>query len=141
RFVLAWQITPEWKYEPDLGRSSEVEVTFTPAEDGSTRVDLEHRRFDRYGDGASVMRKGVDSEGGWGSLLRLFAEAAERQTSEEPDYDGYTPVDWTPKGRLHRHLERPARDVDSRQPDSQGQRGHPRLARRRQPPHRGREER
>ena len=28
--VIAWQITPQWQYEPDLAKSSEVEITFTP---------------------------------------------------------------------------------------------------------------
>ena len=41
RFVLAWQINPEWKYEPDLAKSSEVEVRFSPEPDGGTRVDLD----------------------------------------------------------------------------------------------------
>jgi uncharacterized protein YndB with AHSA1/START domain len=76
RFVMAWQITPEWKYEPDLEKSSEVELTFTPLADGTTRVDLEHRRFDRHGDGAETMRKGVESPEGWGALLKLYAAAA-----------------------------------------------------------------
>src|SRR5690242_21174091 len=30
RFVMAWQITPAWGYEPDLAKATEVEVTFTP---------------------------------------------------------------------------------------------------------------
>ena len=34
RFVMAWQITPEWKFEPDLAKSSEVEVRFTLEPDG-----------------------------------------------------------------------------------------------------------
>src|SRR5262245_27670024 len=28
RLVLAWQMTHEWKHEPDLARTSEVEVRF-----------------------------------------------------------------------------------------------------------------
>jgi uncharacterized protein YndB with AHSA1/START domain len=74
RFVIAWQISPGWGYEPDLTKSSEVEVRFTPEPDGSTRVDLEHRHFQRHGAGAEAMRTAVDSTGGWGGLLQLFAE-------------------------------------------------------------------
>jgi uncharacterized protein YndB with AHSA1/START domain len=74
--VLAWQITPQWQYEPDLAKSSEVEVRFTPEPDGSTRVDLEHRYFHRHGAGADAMRAGVDAPNGWGGLLPLFAAAA-----------------------------------------------------------------
>jgi hypothetical protein len=29
RLVIAFQITPQWQYEPDLAKSSEVEITFT----------------------------------------------------------------------------------------------------------------
>jgi uncharacterized protein YndB with AHSA1/START domain len=73
RFVLAWQITHEWGYQPDLAQSSEVELRFTPTADGGTRVDLEHRHFERHGAGAAAMRGGVDSPDGWGGLLGLFA--------------------------------------------------------------------
>jgi len=78
RLVLAWQITPEWKYQPDLSQSSEVDITFTPEGGGSTRVDLEHRHFERHGAGAAAMKAGVDSPNGWGGMLQLFTQAAER---------------------------------------------------------------
>ena len=77
RFVMAWQITPAWKYEPDLAKSSEVEVRFTAEGDGITRVDLEHRNFERHGEGGDSMRAKVDSPGGWGSLLQLYLARAE----------------------------------------------------------------
>ena len=73
RFVMAWQITHEWGYEPDLVKSSEVEVCFTPESDGSTRVDLEHRYLERHGAGGAGMRAAVDAPNGWSGLLRLFA--------------------------------------------------------------------
>jgi uncharacterized protein YndB with AHSA1/START domain len=73
KFVMAWKINLQWQYEPDPAKSSEVEVSFTPEPDGSTRVDLEHRYFERHGDGWEGMRKQVDSQGGWGMLLDLYA--------------------------------------------------------------------
>ena len=76
---MAWQITPGWQYEPDLAKCSEVEVRFTPLEDGATRVDLEHRNFERHGAGWEVARTSVDSSGGWGGLLLLFQTAADRE--------------------------------------------------------------
>jgi hypothetical protein len=76
RFVLAWQLNAEWQYEPDMAKASEVEVSFTPEPDGSTRVDLEHRHFDRHGAGAPVVRAGVDSPEGWGGLLQMYAAIA-----------------------------------------------------------------
>lgn len=78
RLVFAWQITPEWGYQPDLAQSSEVEVRFTPTPDGSTRVDLEHRHLERHGAGAASMRAAVDSEGGWNGLVQLYAARVEQ---------------------------------------------------------------
>jgi uncharacterized protein YndB with AHSA1/START domain len=73
RFVMAWQITHEWGYQPDLAKASEVEVLFTDLGGGKTRVDLEHRYFERMGPGGAVMRTAVESPGGWGTLLGLFS--------------------------------------------------------------------
>jgi len=78
RLVIAWQITHLWGYQPDLAKSSEVEVRFTPEPDGSTRVDLEHRYFHRHGTSADSMRTAVDSPNGWIGLLKLFAAQAEQ---------------------------------------------------------------
>jgi len=75
-FVFAWQINPAWQYEPELSRSSEVEVRFTAQPDGSTRVDLEHRHFARHGAGGDAMRKTVEAPAGWAGLLQLFAKVA-----------------------------------------------------------------
>ena len=73
-FVFAWRINGQWTFEPDLAKSSEVEVRFTALPDGATRVDLEHRHFARHGEGADGMRTGVGGPGGWGALLELFAK-------------------------------------------------------------------
>jgi uncharacterized protein YndB with AHSA1/START domain len=75
RFVFAWRINGQWKHEPDLARSSEVEVRFTAPPGGGTQVDLEHRFFRRHGEGEEVMRRGVDGPGGWGQLLERYARA------------------------------------------------------------------
>jgi len=78
RLVLAWQITHEWGYEPDLAKSSEVDIRFTAEPGGKTRVDLEHRHFERHGAGGASMRTAVDSSGGWGGLLEMFKTRVER---------------------------------------------------------------
>jgi len=81
RLVFAWQIDGDWHYQPDLARSSEVEVRFTPV--GSrTRVDLEHRHLERHGAGASAMRTAVESTSGWPGILQIFAARVERSTGE-----------------------------------------------------------
>jgi uncharacterized protein YndB with AHSA1/START domain len=76
RFVMAWQVTHTWGYEADLAKASEVEVRFTPEPGGATRVDLEHRYFERHGEEWETMRTSIDSPGGWGLLLGLYAEKA-----------------------------------------------------------------
>ena len=78
RFVLAWQLNADWQYDPDLTKASEVEVRFTPEAGGGTRVDLEHRYLERHGVRGIDIRTGVDSPGGWGSLLEMFRDVAER---------------------------------------------------------------
>jgi uncharacterized protein YndB with AHSA1/START domain len=78
RVVFSWQLTAQWQFEADLARSSEVEITFTPIEGGATRVNLEHRHLERHGAEALAIRKNIDSPGGWGSLLDLYATEANR---------------------------------------------------------------
>ena len=75
RILLAWQLTPEWSYDPDPAKATEVEVTFVAEEDG-TRVTLEHRGFEVHGEAGAGMRESVSSEGGWQQLLQLYRDAA-----------------------------------------------------------------
>jgi uncharacterized protein YndB with AHSA1/START domain len=72
RLVLAWQITHEWGYNPDLSQASEVEVRFTPLDGGQTRVDLEHRYLERMGPAGESARNALDR--GWPGLLGLYAQ-------------------------------------------------------------------
>ena len=76
RLVIAWQITPDWQYEPDLAKCSEVEVRFMPERDDVTRVELEHRHFEKHGAGGDSIREAVGGPGGWGGILELFRGAA-----------------------------------------------------------------
>jgi uncharacterized protein YndB with AHSA1/START domain len=74
RLVLAWQITKDWQYHPDF--VTEIEVRFTSEGPKRTRVELEHRNLERYGDAAPEYRKLIDAPGGWGRILETFASAA-----------------------------------------------------------------
>lgn len=73
RVVLAWHLDGEWKYDPDPEHASEVEVRFIADGEGRTRVELEHRGFDRHGAGAPAVFGAVDSPGGWDYCLAGFA--------------------------------------------------------------------
>ena|SRR5579862_3192962 len=74
RLLLAWQIDGQWRYDPNL--VTEVEVRFAPEGADVTRVELEHRDIERFGDAAAAVRNAIDSSGGWGGLLESFAKAA-----------------------------------------------------------------
>jgi uncharacterized protein YndB with AHSA1/START domain len=77
RLVLAWQLTPDWTFDPDL--ITEVEVQFIADGANATRVELEHRDLERLGDRADAMRQQIDSDGGWPGLLQLFAQSASQE--------------------------------------------------------------
>jgi uncharacterized protein YndB with AHSA1/START domain len=66
RFVVDWHVTPG---QP----STELEVRFTP-EGGGTRVDLEHRGWERYGESAQESFGSYDT--GWDFVLGRFVERA-----------------------------------------------------------------
>lgn len=77
RFVMAWQVSPKWQFEPELTKCSEVEVRFTPERDGGTLVELEHREIHKHGGEWQAMRQAVGSDRGWGSLLAAFGQRVE----------------------------------------------------------------
>jgi uncharacterized protein YndB with AHSA1/START domain len=78
RLVLSWQIDGTWQYVADPARGSEVEVLFTDLGNGRTRVDLEHRHFERHGaTGAELGGAVANEEGGWGMIMERYAKEAE----------------------------------------------------------------
>ena len=74
RVLLAWHLNPEWGYDPDPDKATEVEITFTAVEDG-TLVELEHRGFEKHGETGAKMRDAVSAPGGWTDLLEMYAKA------------------------------------------------------------------
>jgi uncharacterized protein YndB with AHSA1/START domain len=76
RILLAWHLTPEWRYDPDPAKATQVEVSFIAEEHSATRVTLEHRGFEVHGEAGAAMRESVGGEGGWRSLMELYRRAA-----------------------------------------------------------------
>jgi hypothetical protein len=76
RFVVGWEITAQWQPEARTALASEVEVRFIPDADAHTRVEIEHRDFERMEEGGETMRGAV--ENGWPGLLELFAQGLTR---------------------------------------------------------------
>jgi uncharacterized protein YndB with AHSA1/START domain len=65
--VLEWEpprrLVMAWKPNDEDRQPTEVEVVFTQQDDGATRVDLEHRKWEILGDRASEARRSYES--GW----------------------------------------------------------------------------
>ena len=74
RVVISWDISPYWQIETDPDKTSEVEVRFHVESASQTRVELEHRKLDRHGDGWEGVRDGVDNDQGWPLYLHRYAE-------------------------------------------------------------------
>ncbi len=73
--VLAWQLTASFQFDPNF--VTEVEVKFVALAEGRTRVELEHRNLDRYGDAADRVRDQIGADTGWGAILRSFGATAD----------------------------------------------------------------
>jgi uncharacterized protein YndB with AHSA1/START domain len=73
RLLLSWQIRPDFTPEPDPAKASEIEIRFTAEGPDQTRVDVEHRAFERHGPDGDAMRQAVAGDQGWSGILRLYA--------------------------------------------------------------------
>jgi uncharacterized protein YndB with AHSA1/START domain len=76
RVVFSWDISSQWQIESDHDKTSEIEVTFTSEGPTRTRVELEHRKLDRHGEGWEAHRDSVGSPDGWQKGLDAFAKVA-----------------------------------------------------------------
>jgi uncharacterized protein YndB with AHSA1/START domain len=76
--VLAWEpparLVLSWSPTLERRAATEVEVRFVAVEPDHTRVELEHRGWERLGDLAAQARSSY--EGGWPGVLDAFAGAA-----------------------------------------------------------------
>lgn len=73
RLVFSWDIDPQWQIEPDLEKTSEVEVRFVAESERRTRVELEHRNLDRHAPRWEGLSDAVDGDAGWGLYLARYA--------------------------------------------------------------------
>jgi uncharacterized protein YndB with AHSA1/START domain len=75
--VLAWEpprrVVFSWHPGHDPASATEIEVRFSE-DGGATRVELEHRGWERLEGRAQEARAGYD--GGWDAVLTRYAEAA-----------------------------------------------------------------
>lgn len=77
--VSAWEpphrLVYQWHLKADRADATEVEIRFTPVSERTTRVEIEHRGWERVATHATDRRDA--NRGGWGSLLPHYARAAE----------------------------------------------------------------
>jgi uncharacterized protein YndB with AHSA1/START domain len=78
--VLAWdppnRVVFTWMPTRSRGAPTEVEVRFFAEDAATTRVEVEHRGWERLGDLAAETRTSYMN--GWPGVIRLFAEAADQ---------------------------------------------------------------
>jgi uncharacterized protein YndB with AHSA1/START domain len=79
RVLLSWDISPRWQIETDPDKASEWEVRFIQETANRTRVELEHRKLERHGEGWQGVRDGVAGDQGWPLYLQRFADLVGRQ--------------------------------------------------------------
>jgi uncharacterized protein YndB with AHSA1/START domain len=76
--VTVWEpphrIGYTWHLNRDASDATDVEITFVPVGAASTRVDIEHRSWERLGTEGEPWRD--RNRGGWATLLPHFVRAA-----------------------------------------------------------------
>jgi hypothetical protein len=75
RFVIGWLLDAEFEYDPDL--MTEVEIRFIAEGAHATRVELEHRGLEIFGEKAEKVRDAIRAPDGWSGILKRFAGVAE----------------------------------------------------------------
>jgi uncharacterized protein YndB with AHSA1/START domain len=80
RLVFTWQLGPDRLPVPDPAKASEVEVLFLPDGEGMTRIEVEHRHFDRHGEAAEGYREALTA--GWREMLSRYAGAVRRRVPD-----------------------------------------------------------
>jgi uncharacterized protein YndB with AHSA1/START domain len=69
--------SPDWKFDPDLTKASEVEIRFTEEASGTTLVELVHSKLERHGGDTVKLREMYESPDAWTGILAEFARAIE----------------------------------------------------------------
>jgi hypothetical protein len=79
---LSWHVgpghdLPDWVFDGDKSKASEVEIRFRAEGPNQTLVELEHRKIGRHGEGAEQLRALFDGPGAWSGILESFARRIE----------------------------------------------------------------
>jgi uncharacterized protein YndB with AHSA1/START domain len=82
RVTFSWHVgpghdSPDWKFDPDMAKASEVEIRFSAENSGTTLVELAHSKLERHGEGYEQLRALFDGPGAWSGILAEFAKKIE----------------------------------------------------------------
>jgi len=80
RFVCTWEISADWKPDARDAYTSEIDVRFADQADGTTRIELEHRNFERMGAAAGEKMRG-EVERGWPAIIELLVNEIRKEQS------------------------------------------------------------
>jgi uncharacterized protein YndB with AHSA1/START domain len=86
RVAFSWHLgpghdQPDWQFNPDLSKASEVEIRFIAEGPEATLVELEHRNLERHGEGYQQLRAVFDGPGAWTGILAHYAKAVNDTSS------------------------------------------------------------
>jgi len=81
RVTFSWHLGPDWKFNPDMAKASEVDIRFTAEGPSTTFVELTHSGIERHGEGYEQLRAMLDSPNAWAGTLAEFAKAVESQAT------------------------------------------------------------
>ena len=70
RLLLSWKISCIFTIDPST--TTEIEVRFIAETPERTRIELEHRGFEIYGEGADEAVKLYESEGAWTFVMGCY---------------------------------------------------------------------
>jgi uncharacterized protein YndB with AHSA1/START domain len=88
RVRFSWHVgpghdQPDWVFDNDMDKASEVEIRFHAEGPNATFVELEHSRIERHGEGAVQLREMFDGPGAWITILEKFAERVDFAEGKE----------------------------------------------------------
>ena len=81
RVVFSWHLNGDFEFVPDIARASEVEIRFISEHPGKTKVELEHRHFERHGESGDRLRTEVGKPGGWSYVLEGYVKAVNESSN------------------------------------------------------------
>lgn len=86
RVTFSWHLgpkhdQPDWVFDPDMAKASEVEIRFTAEGPAATLVELTHSKLERHGEGYEQLRAIFDGPGAWAGILEIYAKTVDGVTA------------------------------------------------------------